>query len=129
MTQNVQRWSQPCWTATNARAWPPKSWTTGAGAARAARMSPTAEGAPARHIAGSSFSAVPTTRLTPGRAAHAAGAIWAAHPVTTIARPGCSRAARRMACRACCSASWVTAQVLTTMASRSPAWPAITALS
>jgi hypothetical protein len=65
----------------------------------------------------SSFSPFRTTRTTPGSARHTSGAISLAHPVTMICRPGLSRAALRIAWRACASASAVTAQVFTTIES------------
>ena len=76
------------------------------------------------------FSTLPSTRETPGRAAQVSGEICAAQPVTTMLASGCSRCARRIACRACRSASAVTAQVLTMIVSdRLAAWPRITSLS
>ena len=121
MTQKVQRWSQPCWTWTKARARPANSVTRCAAVSVAAMMSVTgAAGASGAQVAGFSLSALPMTRSTPGSAAQAAGAIWAAQPVTMMRAPGLSRAARRIAWRAWRSASAVTAQVLTTMVS---AWP------
>ena len=53
-------------------------------------------------------------------AAKAAGSIWAAQPVTITLAPGRSRRAFRIAWRAWRTASFVTAQVLKTMASDSP---------
>ena len=51
--------------------------------------------------AAESFSELPRTRSTSGIAANIFGSICAAQPLTTIFRPGCSRRARRIACRAC----------------------------
>ena len=69
---------------------------------------------------GADFSALPSTRSTSGMAAKAAGSIWAAQPVTIRRAPGRSRRALRIACRACRTASPVTAQVLNTTASVRP---------
>ncbi len=130
MTQNVQRWSQPCCTCTNARARPANSVTRCAAVSRADMMSDTEPAAPGAQLSARSFSTLPSTRSTPGSAAHAAGSICAAHPVTTILADGLSRCARRIAWRACRSASPVTAQVFTTIVSSKAAeWPRITSLS
>src|SRR5438045_1779394 len=53
--------------------------------------------------------------------ANVSGSVCAAQPVTTIRAPGRSRRSFRTACRACRTASAVTAQVLTTTESASPA--------
>ncbi len=85
-------------------------------------MSATAEAAPGAQLSGRSFSALPSTRATPGNAAQASGFSCAAQPVTTMRASGRARAARRIAWRAWRSASAVTAQVLTMiMSSRAPA--------
>ena len=97
-------------------------------------MSETSSPAPiaaSDQLSGRSFSPLPITRETPGKARHAAGSIWAAHPVTTMRASGFSRCARRIACRACRSASAVTAQVLTITSSpeADAACPRMTSLS
>ena len=76
----------------------------------------------ARNVAGSSFSALPSTRSTSGMAAKAAGIdLRGAAGDDDAARPGRSRRALRIAWRAWRTASAVTAQVLTMTASPSPA--------
>ena len=67
------------------------------------------------------FSSFPRTRPTFGSFANVSGSICAAQPVTTMRVSGRSRASLRMVCRACRTASAVTAQVLTTTVSASPA--------
>ena len=100
---------------------------------RTAMMSPTCtRGAPPAspaQVAGRSFSALPTRWSTSGIAAKPPGAIWTPQPVTTMRLPGRWRRRRRMAWRACRSASAVTAQVWTiTVSSRAAAraWRRIT---
>ena len=130
MMQKVQRWSQPCWISTKARARLSKPVTKCGASWRTAMMSETRAGAPGCQLSGSSFSVLPSTRSTPGRAAQAAGSSCTAQPVTTMQASGRLRWARRMALRHWRSASAVTAQVLMTMVSDCPAansW--ITALS
>ncbi len=130
MMQNVQWWSQPCCTCTNARARPANPVTRCDAVSRTAAMSATPPGASRVQLSGRSFSTLPSTRLTPGSAAQASGAICAAQPVTTMRASGRSRCARRIAWRACRSASDVTAQVLTMIVSDSEAaWARITSLS
>jgi hypothetical protein len=53
-------------------------------------------------------------------AAKVSGSVCAAQPVTISLAPGLSRRRRRISCRALRTASAVTAQVLTTTASRQP---------
>jgi len=65
-----------------------------------AAASETPPEASAAQLSGRSLSALPSTRVTPGRSRHAAGSICTAHPVTTIRAPGRSRTARRIAWRA-----------------------------
>ena len=57
-------------------------------------MSDTAPGASGAQLSGRSFSALPSTRATPGSAVQAAGSICAAQPVTTMRASGRSRCAR-----------------------------------
>ena len=121
MMQNVHRWSHPCCTCTNARARPANSVTMWGAVSRACMMSDTADPAPSVQLSGFSLSSLPSTRVTPGIAAQDDGSICAAHPVTTIAASGLSRARRRMVWRAWRSASAVTAQVLTITVSDTPA--------
>ena len=56
-----------------------------------------------------------------GHVREGCGSVCAAQPVTTICASGRSRLRRRILCRACRTASAVTAQVLTTMAFSTPA--------
>ena len=70
---------------------------------------------------GRSFSALPSTRSTSGIAAKVAGSVCAAQPVTTTRAPGLACARRRMRWRAWRTASPVTAQLLTTTTSPTPA--------
>ena len=86
-----------------------------------AMMSATATFSFVCHSRASSFSSLPTTRSTSGMAANSAGSVCAAQPVTTMRASGRSRLMRRMLCLACRTASAVTAQVLTTTASATPA--------
>ncbi len=65
------------------------------------------------------FASLDTTRAP--IAVNASRSSSAAHPVTTTSAPGRSRSARRTACRACRTASSVTAQLLKTIVSRAPA--------
>src|SRR3954464_7309947 len=74
-----------------------------------------------RHASPRIFSSLPTTRSTSAMAANIFGWVCAAHPVTTMRAPGRSRLKRRIDCRACATASLVTAQLLMTMVSMSPA--------
>jgi hypothetical protein len=64
---------------------------------------------------------LPRTASTSSIAAKVPGSVWAAQPVTTMRLPGLSRRALRIAWRAWRTASAVTAQVLTRMASSTPA--------
>ena len=103
MMQKVQRWSQPCCTWTKARARPANSVTRWAAVSRACMMSETASPAvraASDQLPARSFSSLPITLVTPGMALQRAGSIWAAQPVTTMRASGCSRWARRIACRA-----------------------------
>src|SRR5262245_24085717 len=68
-----------------------------------------------------SFSLLPSTRSASAIAAKVCGSVCAAQPVTTIFADGRSRRRARMVCRACRTASAVTAQVLTTTVSLKPA--------
>src|ERR1700687_332146 len=79
-------------------------------AARAARQAPPCI-----------LSSLPTTRSTSVMPANIWGSICAAQPVTTIRSSGRSRFSGRIDCRACATASLVTAQLLMTMVSVSPA--------
>ena len=67
------------------------------------------------------LSSLPRTRWTSGMLANISGSVCAAQPVTTIRTSGRSRLSRRIDCRACATASLVTAQLLMTMVSLSPA--------
>src|SRR6202163_4985703 len=67
------------------------------------------------------LSSLPTTRSTSAMAANISACVGAAQPVTTIRAEGRSRFSRRIDCRACATASLVTAQLLMTMVSDSPA--------
>ena len=67
------------------------------------------------------FSSLPTTRSTSVMPANISGWVCAAQPVTTMRASGRSRFSRRIDCRACATASLVTAQLLMTMVSESPA--------
>ena len=73
------------------------------------------------HASGRSFSPLPSTTSTSGIAAKAAASVCAAQPVTTTRAAGLSRFSRRTCWRAWRTASAVTAQLLTTTASRTPA--------
>ncbi|EAQ12493.1 hypothetical protein RB2654_14445 [Rhodobacterales bacterium HTCC2654] len=72
-------------------------------------------------MAGSIFSALPTTRSTSAIPANVSGSVWAAQPVTISFASGFSRRNRRISCRALRTASAVTAQVFTTTAPSTPA--------
>src|SRR6185369_9030303 len=138
MMQKVQRWSQPCWISTKARLRSAKPEMRCAAVSLISMMSETAmrslalPSAMRWKLLASSFSELPSTWSTSGRLANFSGAICAAQPVTMILASGFSRLALRIAWRAWRSASAVTAQVLTMIASESPAaaaWPRITSLS
>src|SRR5450759_845094 len=75
------------------------------------------------------LSSFPTTRWTSAMAANISGWVCAAQPVTTIRRSGRSRFSRRIDCRACATASLVTAQLLMTMVSARPALSASRAIT
>src|SRR5690242_18752115 len=62
-------------------------------------------------------------------AANISGIVCAAQPVTTIRKSGRSRFSRRIDCRACATASLVTAQLLMTMVSDNPARSASRAIT
>jgi len=85
-----------------------------------------------RQVCALIFSSLPNTNATSGMCAKVLGSVWAAQPVTTMATSGCSRLSLRIAWRDCRTASAVTAQVLTTTTSASPAvcaWRRITCAS
>src|SRR5262245_50129894 len=67
------------------------------------------------------LSSLPTTRSTSAMSANICACVCAAQPVTTIRASGRSRLRRRIDCRACATASLVTAQLLMTMVSERPA--------
>src|SRR4051812_39187427 len=75
----------------------------------------------APQASGRILSSLPTTRSTSAMPANISGSICAAQPVTTTRACGRARLSRRIDCRACATASLVTAQLLTMMASVSPA--------
>src|SRR5258708_23479259 len=75
------------------------------------------------------LSSLPSTRSTSAMLANISGSICAAQPVTTIRASGRSRRSRRIDCRACATASLVTAQLLMTMVSVSPARSASRAIT
>ena len=83
----------------------------------------------ARHASPRILSSLPTTRSTSAIRANIAGSVCAAQPVTTIRADGRSRFSRRIDCRACATASLVTAQLLMTMVSVSPARSASRAIT
>ena len=72
-------------------------------------------------VSGDIFSELPITASTSSIAAKLSGSICAAQPVTMTRASGFSRRRRRISCRALRTASAVTAQVLTTTASPTPA--------
>src|SRR5664279_889947 len=78
----------------------------------------------ARHASPRILSSLPITRSTSAMPSNIRGWVCAAQPVTTIRASGRSRFSRRIDCRACATASLVTAQLLMTMVSVSPALPA-----
>src|ERR1700692_3176778 len=109
MMQNVQRWSQPFCTWTKARVRPEKASIRWAAVSLTAMMSLTiAFGAsfkskPARACAqdaGSSFSALPSTRSASAMAMKVCGSVCAAQPVTTILAESRSPRSAPIACRA-----------------------------
>src|SRR5665647_1894708 len=140
MMQNVQRWSQPFCTCTNTRGRPFWNPSTRCGAiSLTAMMSATAifslASTPnfaalssatraARQASPRILSSLPRTRSTSAMPANIPAWVWAAQPVTTMRVPGRSRFSRRIDCRACATASLVTAQLLTMMVSVNPALPA-----
>ena len=67
------------------------------------------------------LSSLPSTRSTSAMPANISAWVCAAQPVTTMRVCGRSRLSRRIDCRACATASLVTAQLLMTMVSVSPA--------
>ena len=69
----------------------------------------------ARHASPRIFSSLPTTRSTSAMPANISGWVCAAQPVTTMRASGRSRFSRRIDCRACATASLVTAQLLMTI--------------
>src|ERR1700712_2481370 len=75
------------------------------------------------------LSSLPITRSTSAMPANISGSTCAAQPVTTIRACGRARLSRRIDCRACATASLVTAQLLTTMVSVSPASAASRAIT
>ncbi len=130
--QNVQRWSQPFCTCTNTRGRPRWKPSTRCGAISFTdMMSVTAILSPAtsasnaarasRQAAPRILSSLPTTRSTSAMSANIFAWVCAAQPVTTMRASGRSRFSRRIDCRACATASLVTAQLLMTMVSDRPA--------
>src|SRR5438067_1224192 len=83
----------------------------------------------ARQVSPRILSSLPMTRSTSAISANICGCVCAAQPVTTMRAPGCSRFSRRIDCRACATASFVTAQLLMTMVSDSPARSASRAIT
>src|SRR6195952_1532715 len=75
----------------------------------------------APQASGRVLSSLPITRSTSAMPANISGSICAAQPVTTIRACGRARLSRRIDCRACATASLVTAQLLMTIVSVSPA--------
>src|ERR1700733_14158612 len=75
------------------------------------------------------LSSLPTTRSTSAMPANIPAWVCAAQPVTTMRAEGHSRFSRRIDCRACETASLVTAQLLMTMVSVSPARSASRAIT
>src|SRR5258708_6570592 len=75
------------------------------------------------------LSSLPSTRSTSAMPANIPAWVCAAHPVTTVWAEGGSRFSRRIDCRACATTSLVTAQLLTTMVSVSPALSACRAIT
>ena len=67
------------------------------------------------------LSSLPMTRSTSAISANIFACVCAAQPVTTMRASGRSRFSRRIDCRACATASLVTAQLLMTMVSERPA--------
>ena len=141
--QKVQRWSQPFCTCTNTRGRPVLKPSSRCGAiSRTAMMSATAifslvsTPKPASNAARASrqaspriLSSLPTTRSTSAISANISGWVCAAQPVTTMRTCGRSRFSRRIDCRACATASLVTAQLLMTTVSESPARSASRAIT
>src|ERR1700733_8184699 len=70
------------------------------------------------------LSSLPTTRSPSAMSANIAGWVCAAQPVTTMRAEGRSRFSRRIDCRACATASLVTAQLLMMTVSVRPAFSA-----
>src|ERR1700736_3961184 len=83
----------------------------------------------APQASGRILSSLPTTRSTSAMPANIPGSICAAQPVTTIRTCGRARLSRRTDCRACATASLVTAQLLMTIVSVSPAFAASRAIT
>ena len=83
----------------------------------------------ARHASPRILSSLPMTRSTSVIPANIGACVCAAQPVTTMRDPGRSRLSRRIDCRACATASLVTAQLLMTMVSVSPALSASRAIT
>src|SRR5579859_911156 len=79
-----------------------------------------------RQVSSRILSSLPMTRSTSAMDANISAWVCAAQPVTTIRTSGRSRFSRRIDCRACATASLVTAQLLMTMVSVSPARSAST---
>src|SRR5260370_4776924 len=82
-----------------------------------------------RHASPRILSSLPSTRSTSAMPANIPAWVCAAQPVTTIRAEGRSRFSRRIDCRACATASLVTAQLLTTMVSVSPELSACRAIT
>src|SRR3979411_3237765 len=75
------------------------------------------------------LSSLPITRSTSAMPANIWGWVCAAQPVTTMRAEGRSRFSRRIDCRACATASLVTAQLLITTVSLRPACSASRAIT
>src|SRR5580692_9147134 len=139
MMQKVQRWSQPFCTCTNTRGRPFAKPSSRCGAiSRTAMMSLTAifslspmpkAARVSRQASARILSSLPITRSTSVMPANICACVCAAQPVTTIRAPGRSRLMRRIDCRAWATASLVTAQLLMTMVSASPALSASRAIT
>src|ERR1700761_217671 len=131
MMQKVQRWSQPFCTCTNTRGRPFAKPSSRCGAiSRTAMMSETAIFSllpmpkalrVSRQASPRILSSLPITRSTSIIPANIGACVCAAQPVTTMRAPGRSRLIRRIDCRAWATASLVTAQLLMTTVSVSPA--------
>ena len=134
--QKVQRWSQPFCTCTKARARPSMPSIRCSAVSRHRHDVVDDDLLLARRDRSAARRDARACRPRPRRSAsrrcrargrprawrrRSAGSVCAAQPVTTMRACGRSRVSRRIAWRACRTASAVTAQVLTTTASASPA--------